>query len=77
MTDPLAEVVQMLRPRGVFSKRIAGAGAWGVSYTAFGQPGFSVILEGRCRLAVVNEPEIVLEQGDFTLLPNQLRALHA
>lgn len=69
MTDPLAEVVQMLRPRGVFSKRIAGAGAWGVSYTAFGQPGFSVILEGRCRLAVVNEPEIVLEQGDFTLLP--------
>lgn len=69
MTDPLAEVVQMLRPRGVFSKRIAGTGAWGVSYTAFGHPGFSVMLEGRCRLAVANEPEIVLEQGDFTLLP--------
>jgi AraC-like DNA-binding protein len=69
MTDPLSEVVQMLRPRDVFSKRISGAGAWGVRYTAFGQPGFAVVLEGSCRLAVENEPEIVLEQGDFVLLP--------
>lgn len=69
MTDPLSEVVQMLRPRGVFSKRISGAGAWGVRYAAFGQPGFSVVLEGSCRLAVENQPEIVLEQGDFVLLP--------
>jgi hypothetical protein len=44
MTHPLSEVVQMLRPHGVFSKRISGAGAWGVRYTAFGQPGFSVVL---------------------------------
>jgi AraC-like DNA-binding protein len=69
MTDPLSEVVQMLRPHDVFSKRISGAGAWGVRYTAFGQPGFSVVLEGSCRLAVENEPEIVLKQGDFVLLP--------
>lgn len=69
MTDPLSEVVQMLRPQGVFSKRISGAGAWGVRYTAFGQPGFCVVLEGSCRLAVATEPEIVLEQGDFVLLP--------
>lgn len=69
MADPLSEVVQMLRPRDVLSKRISGAGAWGVRYTPSGQPGFSVVLEGRCRLAVENEPEIVLEQGDFVLLP--------
>lgn len=69
MTDPLSEVVTMLRPRGVFSKRISGAGAWGVRYSAFGQPGFSVVLDGSCRLAVQDEPEIVLEQGDFVLLP--------
>jgi AraC-like DNA-binding protein len=67
--DPLSEVVQMLRPQGVFSKRITAAGAWGVRYTAFGQPGFSVVLEGSCRLAVDDEPDIVLEQGDFVLLP--------
>lgn len=70
MSDPLSEVVQMLRPRGVFSKRISGAGAWGIRYTAFGQPGFSVVLEGSCRLAVENEPEIVLERGDFVLVPS-------
>ena len=69
MTDPLSEVVQVLRPREVFSKRISGAGSWGVRYTPFGQPGFSVVLEGSCRLAVDDEPEIVLEQGDFVLLP--------
>jgi AraC-like DNA-binding protein len=69
VADPLSEVVQMLRPQGVFSKRISAAGAWGVRYTAFGRPGFSVVLEGSCRLAVDNEPEIVLEQGDFVLLP--------
>ncbi len=69
MTDPLSEVVQMLRPEGVFSKRIVGAGAWGVRYTPFGHPGFCVVLEGSCRLAVVDEPEIVLHQGDFVLLP--------
>ncbi|AIY19319.1 helix-turn-helix domain-containing protein [Pimelobacter simplex] len=70
MPDPLSEVVQMLRPRDVFSKRISGAGAWGVRYTAFGQPGFSVVLEGSCRLAVENAPEIILEPGDFVLLPS-------
>ncbi|MBM7519688.1 AraC family transcriptional regulator [Nocardioides nitrophenolicus] len=69
MSDPLSEVVQLLRPRDVLSKRIAGAGAWGVRYRAFGQPGFCVVLEGSCRLAVEHEEEIVLEQGDFVLLP--------
>ncbi|WP_338892671.1 AraC family transcriptional regulator [Rhodococcus sovatensis] len=69
MSDPLSEVVQMLRPQGVFSKRISAAGAWGVRYTAFGQPGFSVVLEGSCRLAVDGEPEIVMHKGDFVLLP--------
>ena len=31
MIDPLSEVIALLRPRAVFSKRISGAGRWGVS----------------------------------------------
>ena len=69
MSDPLSEVISLLRPRAVFSKRISGAGRWGVRYSDFGQPSFSVVLEGRCRLAVDGHPALTLEAGDFVLLP--------
>lgn len=67
--DPLSEVIGLLQPRTVYSKRISGAGAWGVRYSAFGQPSFCAVLEGRCRLAVDGHKPLVLEQGDFVLLP--------
>lgn len=69
MADPLSQVIQLLRPRAVFSKGISGAGAWAVRYAEFGQPGFCAVTEGRCRLAVEGEAPIVLEEGDFVLLP--------
>jgi AraC-like DNA-binding protein len=69
MTDPLSEVVALLRPRAVFAKGISGAGAWGVRYTDFGQPSFCTVLEGRCRLAVDGQAPVTLEVGDFVLLP--------
>lgn len=69
MTDPLSQVIQLLRPRTVFSKGISGAGRWGVRYSEFGQPGFCAVIEGRCRLAVDGQPPISLEEGDFVLLP--------
>jgi AraC-like DNA-binding protein len=40
-----------------------------VRYADFGHPGFCAVTEGRCRLAVDGEPTIVLEEGDFVLLP--------
>ena len=52
MNDPLSEVIALLQPRTVFSKRISGAGRWGVRYSDFGQPSFCAVLEGSCRLAV-------------------------
>lgn len=70
MVDPLSEIITLLQPRAVFSKAISGAGAWGVRYSDFGQPSFCVVLEGRCRLAVKSEPAVVLEAGDFVLLPS-------
>jgi AraC-like DNA-binding protein len=69
VVDPLSEVIQLLRPRAVFSKQISGAGRWGVRYSDFGKPSFSAVLEGSCRLAVDGEEPITLEAGDFVLLP--------
>lgn len=69
MIDPLSEVIALLQPRTVFSKRISGAGEWGVRYSDFGQPSFCVVLEGSCRLAVDGESPRTLEAGDFVLLP--------
>lgn len=69
MSDPLSEVVQLLRPRTVFSKRISGAGRWGVRYAPFGHPSFCIVLEGKCLLAVQGAPAITIEAGDFVLLP--------
>ncbi|MBF6022501.1 AraC family transcriptional regulator [Lysobacter niastensis] len=69
MSDPLSEVVALLQPRAVFSKRISGAGQWGVRYAEFGQPSFCAVLEGRCLLAVEGHRPLTLEAGDFVLMP--------
>jgi AraC-like DNA-binding protein len=69
MTDPLSEVIALLRPRAVFSKRISGAGGWGIRYSDYGEPSFATVLEGSCRLAVDGHPDLTLEAGDFVLLP--------
>jgi AraC-like DNA-binding protein len=70
LADPLSEVIALLRPTSVFAKAISGAGRWGVRYTPFGQPGFCVMMEGRCLLAVDGQKAIALEAGDFVLLPS-------
>ena len=69
MNDPLSEVIALLQPRAVFSRRISGAGRWGVRYSEFGHPSFCAVLEGGCRLAVDGQPALTLEAGDFVLLP--------
>jgi AraC-like DNA-binding protein len=69
VVDPLAQVIALLRPRAVFSKVISGAGPWAVRYGEFGGPSFCAMLEGRCVLALVGQEAVVLEAGDFVLLP--------
>ena len=69
MSDPLAQVIELLRPRALFSKGISGAGRWAVQYVDFGRPAFAAMLEGRCRLEVEGEDPVVVEAGDFVLLP--------
>lgn len=69
MLDPLSDVIALLQPQTVFSKRISGAGRWGVRYSEFGHPSFCAVLEGSCRLAVEGQDAITLQAGDFVLLP--------
>ena len=68
MNDPLSEVITLLQPRAVFSRRISGAGRWGVRYSAFGEPSFCAVLDGNCRLTVDGHRPLTLEAGDFVLL---------
>lgn len=68
-TDPLTDVISLLRPRAVFSKVISGAGRWGVRYGRFGQPSFCALLQGSCRLSVDGQGTLTLAEGDFVLLP--------
>jgi AraC-like DNA-binding protein len=68
--DPLSDIIRLLRPHAVFSKPITGRGAWGVRYPAYGLPGFSIVLEGHCWLALEGAEPVLLDRGDFVLLPS-------
>ncbi|WP_026792268.1 AraC family transcriptional regulator [Pleomorphomonas oryzae] len=70
MTDPLAEVVTLLQPSASFSKLVEAAGAWRVRRVEEGRPFYAAILEGSCLLTVDGQPPIVVEKGDFVLIPS-------
>ena len=59
----------LLRPQAVFSKGITAAGPWAVEYTEFGHPAFAAMTQGSCRLIVDGEAPVIVEAGDFVLLP--------
>ena len=69
MTDPLSEVVALLQPGASFSKVSSGAGHWRVRRQETGRPFYCVLLDGSCRLAVDGREPLVLEAGDFVLIP--------
>ncbi|MBY6261053.1 AraC family transcriptional regulator [Azospirillum sp. 412522] len=69
MTDPLAQVVTLLRPSASFSKLTHGAGRWRVRRAEGGRPFYCVVLEGSCRLTVDGDDPLVLKADDFVLIP--------
>jgi AraC-like DNA-binding protein len=69
MTDPLTEVVSLLRPTVSRSKVVTGSSPWSVRRTELGQPFYCVVLKGHCRLDVDDADAIELAQGDFVLIP--------
>lgn len=69
MSDPSSQMIQLLRPRAVFSKGVTGAGRWAIRYEEFGKLDFCAALEGQRQLAGDCEDLVILEEGDFVLLP--------
>lgn len=70
MIDPLAEVVTLLQPNASYSKIVSAAGAWRVRRSEPGRPFYCVIMEGACCLRSEEQGPILLEAGDFVLLPS-------
>ena len=67
--DPLAEVVTLLQPSAPFAKVATAAGRWVARRTEAGRPFFCAVVEGATRLTVHGREPLVLEQGDFVLVP--------
>ena len=69
MSDPLAEVIAMLKLRSVLTKTVTGAGRWRVSRSDEGLSFYCAVLEGSCRLEIEKHEPLTLHAGDFILLP--------
>jgi AraC-like DNA-binding protein len=69
MVDPLAEVVTLLQPSAAFSKVVSAAGRWRVRRSEAGRPFYCALLDGTCCLTVEGHEPIILEAGDFVLIP--------
>jgi AraC-like DNA-binding protein len=67
--DPLAEVVTMLQPTARFSKLIECAGSWRFRREGTGDPFYCAVLEGHCRVTVDGRAPLILQAGDFLLVP--------
>lgn len=67
MSDPLTDLVGLLRPRTVLWKRIDAAGEWAVGFTTTHGVKFGVLAQGNC-LLLAGGPPLRLNPGDFLLL---------
>jgi len=69
MSDPLAEIVSLLKPVPSIAKLVTAGGAWLVERRELGSPFYCAIVEGRCLLTIAGRSPIILESGDFVLVP--------
>lgn len=67
--DPLAEVVTLLQPAIRFSKLVEFSGSWKIRRGGTGDPFYCAVLEGQCRMTVDGQPSMILQAGDFVLVP--------
>ncbi len=67
--DPLAEIVTLLQPSASFSKLVEYAGAWRIRGNVEAKPVFCAVLDGQCRMIAMEQPPVILQAGDFVLVP--------
>ena len=68
-TEPMEELMSLLRPEEVLAKIITGGGQWGVQKPRYGDPAFCLVLDGPCLLEPEGLDDIELRRGDFLLFP--------
>lgn len=69
MTDPLTQIVTLLRPGAPYAKIATASGAWRVRREDEGIVFYNLTLAGRAMLEVEGRPPILLTEGDFVLIP--------
>ncbi|MGF7151844.1 AraC-like DNA-binding protein [Sphingomonas zeicaulis] len=70
MADPLAQIVGLLQPGAPFSKCVTGSGPWRVRRTQSPNPYYVAVLKGRLRYSDRHSGEVVINAGDFILIPS-------
>ena len=68
-TDPLASVVALLKPEPSIAKLVNGGGCWRVQRANMASPFYCAMVEGTCLLTIRDRAPLVLEAGDFVLVP--------
>lgn len=69
MSDPFAEIVSLLKPVPSIAKLVTAGGAWSVERRELGSPFYCAMVEGCCALTIAGRAPIMLEAGDFILVP--------
>ncbi len=69
MIDPLAQVVSLLQPDLSYAKLVEGAGTWRIRRVEDGRAFFFALLAGVVRLDIPGQTPLLIESGDFVLIP--------
>lgn len=68
MTDPLTQLIGLLKPSASFSKLVTASGRWAVRPPGT-EPFYVAMLEGDCVLSITGRAPVMLGRGDFMLIP--------
>ncbi|GAB0115608.1 AraC family transcriptional regulator [Acidisoma sp. C75] len=69
MSDPLADIITLLRPKMAFSKVASGSGPWRLRKERDGHLFYCAVVLGGCRLQVEGQAPVLLGTNDFVLIP--------
>lgn len=70
MSDPLAQIVGLLQPGAPFSKCVTGSGPWRFRRTQSPNPYYVAVLKGSLRYRGQDAGEVIVNAGDFILIPS-------